>query len=231
MCVTFQNTCCSARCAACYRTRFKTMCFGLNDATAATCAHEHCNHAARGADCSFELPHSQLPPEVPTRRPHRPDPSPSPPPPPPPLMACCLLLPARWAAAARPVLGHNGKALFLISWRWWGLCRRCVRRLRGGTVPRSFRCCRPSGQAVCSSSTRQQPTSTSMPRQLPRPSHRRLSEQLEARAKLSRRRMLPVWGLLARFFCPAQKQPTACYNKVLSNLRHAFYTILICLQI
>ena len=30
------------RCATCYRSRFKTMCFGMNEAGATHCQHPHC---------------------------------------------------------------------------------------------------------------------------------------------------------------------------------------------
>jgi hypothetical protein len=52
------------RCATCYRSRFKTMSFGMNEAGATHCQHEPCGGAAQ-SECGWSiiLPYDELPPE------------------------------------------------------------------------------------------------------------------------------------------------------------------------
>lgn len=50
------------RCASCYRTRYKTMCFGLNDAGARQCAH--CGKAPLEAGYTVWVHYSDLPPPM-----------------------------------------------------------------------------------------------------------------------------------------------------------------------
>ena len=50
------------RCATCYRTRFETMCFGMNDPGSTHCQYDPCGKASR-EDCgwSFEIEFEKLP--------------------------------------------------------------------------------------------------------------------------------------------------------------------------
>jgi hypothetical protein len=51
------------RCATCYRSRFETMCFGMNEAGSTHCQHEPCGRAPQ-SECGWSIivPYDELPP-------------------------------------------------------------------------------------------------------------------------------------------------------------------------